>query len=141
MKPIFMALVFIALASPATSQGNSPHSGSYAPSAPAAAPLSELAQQASNACLGLIERTESAVANGHVQQYDLYDCQCLSESIDFPTWSESSGLYDGPAMSQNDAYTIINAVQYSPTIEDAFSEVESRLSQDGFSAITACYPK
>lgn len=95
MKPIFVALVIIALASPATSQGNSPHAVGNAMSAPPPAPPSGLAHQASDAC------------------------RRLPESIDSKTWSESSVVYDGPARV----------------------EVESRLSQDGVSAIIACFPK
>ncbi len=96
MKPIFAALVIIALASPATSQGNSDRCGGNAPSAPASAPLPVQAQQASNA---------------------------------------------GPGLPETRACTIIKAVRKSPTLNDAFAGAESRLSEDGFSAMTACYPR
>lgn len=147
MKPIFAALVIMALAFPATSQGNSAPMGQYggsaAPSAPAYTPAvtSDLAQQALNACPGLMSRTDSAVANGHVQYYYSYDCECMAQSIDYNTWNESTAAYDGPLMSEDDASIIIDAVAYSDTIESAFSEIESSISETGYSAISLCFGK
>lgn len=146
MKPIFAALVIIALASPATSQGNSRPAHSSKPAvpakaAPAATPRSYLAERAHLACPDLLERTESAVANGHTQYYFAYDCACVADSIDMNTWNDSTATYDGPPMSEDDTIVIINAFLSSPTIEDAFSEIQSTISQAGLSSVSTCFAK
>ncbi len=69
----------------------------------AAAPLSALAQQAHNACPGLMSRTESAVANGYIQYYYLSDCERMARAIDFNTGNESTATYDGPKLPDSDA--------------------------------------
>ena len=139
MKPVFTALALLAFTLPATSQGNNAPGGA-SPAAPAA-PLSALAQQANNACPGLMSRTESAVANGHIQYYYLMDCECMARAIDFNTWNESTAAYDGPKMPDSDAYVIIGAFSSSATIEDAFSAVDGNVSETGYSAVSACYGK
>ena len=145
MKPIFAAVAVFLITLPAASQGNN-HSGippaqPYSEPAYDAGPLSQLAQQAFDQCPGLISRTESAAANGHTQYYYSYDCECMARAIDNNTWNESSAVYDGPKMPSSDAYAIIGALASSPTIEDAFSAVDSNVSEVGYSAISACYGK
>lgn len=141
MKPVLMALILLAFALPAATQGHtSPGQPATAPAAPAA-PLSPLAQQAFNACPGLISRTDSAVANGHIQYYYQYDCECMARAIDFNTWNESTAAYDGPKMPDSDAYVIIGAFSSSATIEDAFGAVDANVSETGYSAVSACYGK
>ena len=139
MKPVFTVLALLAFALPATSQGHTAPGGG-AGAAPAA-PLSALAQQADNACPGLMSRTESAVANGHIQYYYLTDCECMARAIDFNTWNESTAAYDGPKMPDSDAYVIIGAFSSSATIEDAFAAVDANVSETGYSAVSACYGK
>ncbi|MBK8198735.1 MAG: hypothetical protein IPK75_10215 [Acidobacteria bacterium] len=146
MKPIFVAIALVAMVLPATSQGNN-HSGN--PGSPAqyettpyeAAPMSTLAQQAFDTCPALIARTESAVASGHQQYYYQYDCECMARSIDYNSWDEASATYSGPKMPGSDAYAIIGALASSPTIEDAFSAIDSNVSETGYSAVSACYGK
>jgi hypothetical protein len=139
MKPVLTALALLAFALPATSQGNNAPGGAASPAA--AAPLSALAQQAGNACPGLMSRTESAVANGHIQYYYLSDCECMARAIDFNTWNESTAAYDGPKMPDSDAYVIIGAFSSSATIEDAFAAIDGNVSETGYSAVSACYGK
>ncbi len=138
MKPVMTALILLALALPATSQGNTaPDTQVLPPSAS----LSPLAQQAFNACPGLMSRTESAVASGHTQHYYASDCECMAQAIDYNTWNESTAAYDGPKMPDSDAYVIIGAFSSSATIEAAFAAVDSNVSETGYSAVSACYGK
>ncbi len=139
MKPVLTALTLLAFALPATAQGNA--APGSAPSAPPAATFSPLAQQASNACPGLMSRTESAAANGHIQHYYLADCDCMARAIDLNTWNESTAAYDGPRMPDADAYVIIGALSGSNTIEDAFNAIDTNVSETGYSAVSACYGK
>jgi hypothetical protein len=138
MKPVFAALALLALTLPATSQGNNTPGGGMVTSPPA---MSALAQQAYNACPGLTSRTESAVANGHVQYYYQYDCECMARAIDNATWDESTATYSGPRMPDSDAYVIIGAFSSSGTIEDAFAAIDQNVSELGYSATSACYGK
>lgn len=139
MKPVFAALALLAFTLPATSQGNNTPGGSTVTSPPPA--MSQLALQAYNACPGLMSRTESAVANGHAQYYYQYDCECMARAIDNSTWNESTAAYDGPRMPDSDAYVIIGAFSSSATIEDAFTAVDTNVSETGYSAVSACYGK
>ena len=142
MRTIFAAIATLALTLPAASQGHSAPGGSYSPAPPAPpATLSTLAQQATNACPGLMSRTESAVSTGHVQYYYQYDCECVARSIDQTTWNESTATYDGPRMPDSDAYVIIGAFTSSATIEDAFAAIDANVSDTGYSAVSACYGK
>lgn len=139
MKRFLTALTLLAFALPATVQGNTAPGST--PAAPPAGALSPLAQQASNACPALMSRTESAVANGHVQYYYQSDCECMARAIDSNTWNESTAGYDGPRMPGSDAYVIIGAFSGSATIEDAFGAIDANISETGYSAVSACYGK
>ncbi len=144
MKPVFAALAVLAFTLPAMSQGNArPNASTAAPAAPVqpAAPPSALSEQALNACPDIMARTDSAVANGHVQYYYMTDCECMGRAIDYNTWNESTVSYDGPKMPDSDAYVIVGALSASPTIEDAFSAIDENISDTGYSAISACFGK
>lgn len=141
MKRILTGAGLLSLALFAHAQGNNHAGGSAAAPAYEPPPVSELAQQALNTCPALLARTESAVANGHQQYYYEYDCECMAHSIDYPTWDDASASYSGPKMPGSDAYAIIGALSSSPTIEDAFSAIDSNVSETGYSALSACYGK
>ena len=145
-NPSLAALLFRARATRGTSRGIDAPAHSSNPTvpakaAPAATPRSYLAERAHLACPDLLERTESAVANGHTQYYFAYDCACVADSIDMNTWNDSTATYDGPPMSEDDTIVIINAFLSSPTIEDAFSEIQSTISQAGLSSVSTCFAK
>lgn len=142
MKKILVMAAIIALSLPALGQGNTPPAD-YTPPADSYTPppASPLVQRALDACPALMERTNAAVANGHVSYYYDYDCDCMARSIDYGTWDEASASYAGPKMPDSDAYIIIGALASAPTIEDAFAEIDSNLSEVGYSATTACYGK
>lgn len=139
MKPVLTALTLMAFALPATAQGHTAPASTQA--APQAGALSPLAQQASNACPALMSRTESAVANGHVQYDYQSDCECMARAIDNDTWNESTGGHDGPRMPDPDAYVIIGAFSGSATLEDAFGAIDANVSETGYSAVSAYYGK
>jgi len=65
----------------------------------------------------------------------------VADSIDMNTWNDSTATYDGPPMSEDDTIVIINAFLSSPTIEDAFSEIQSTISQAGLSSVSTCFAK
>jgi hypothetical protein len=141
MKLILTGAGLLSLALFAHAQGNNHAGNPVAAPAYEPPPVSELAQQALNTCPALMARTESAVANGHEQYYFQYDCECIAKSIDWNSWDEASGTYSGPKMPTSDAYAIIGALASSPTIEDAFSAIDSNVSEVGYSALSACYGK
>jgi len=135
MKKNLVLVALIALGLPAAAQGNA-SPGGYTPT-----PVSPLAQRALDACPGLMARTESAVANGHISYAYDNDCDCIARSIDFSTWVEASASYSGPRMPDSDAYIIIGALSSAATIDAALSEIDSNLSGTGYSATSACYDK
>lgn len=143
MKSALLAVAAILIALPSAAEGNPRPGAQTAPAETTAeAPMSPRAQQAFDACPGLMSRTESAVAySSHVQYYYLSDCECMAKSIDFNTWDEPTASYSGPKMPSSDGDAIINALTNSSTIEDAFSLIDSSVSDGGYSAISACYGK
>ena len=148
MKPFFAALAILAITFPAASQGNNrPVHGAtpadpaaYAPAAPVE-PLSWRAQQAFDSCPALMSRTESAVANGHVQYYFAADCDCMAQSIDYNTWDNAAASYSGPKMPDSDADLIVSALASAATLEDAFTQIDASITEAGYSATAACYGK